>query len=176
MKKFLLWLLAFFITLCAAYYQRKTGPTYPKLVEVIVNNSSYELRLIRSLGLDERPEVRLKIRDTTVKAVLWYKRFRSDEDYVNVLFTYMVYPVKSFVMNRIFKITEEKGLFAMVPQQPAAGKLQYYIEITDSKGTQTLMKNTPVVIRFKGRVPPQVLIPHILIMFLAKQLQDCLHW
>ncbi len=34
-------------------------------------------------------------------------------------------------------------------------------------GTQTLMKESPVVIRFKGAVPGQILGPHILIMFIA---------
>jgi len=167
MKKILLWLFAFIITITAAYYQRMTGPTYPKRVNVTVNDSTYKLKLVRSLGLDERPEVKLRVHDTTVKAVLWYKRFKSDDEYQSAPFVFKVYPVRSFVMNRIFKITEEKGLFAEVPKQPAAGKIQYYFEITDSKGTQTLMKETPVVIRFKGAVPGQVLAPHILIMFLA---------
>lgn len=167
MKKFLLWLLAFIVTIGAAYYQRKTGPTYPKRVDVSINGARHELKLVRSLGLDERPEVKLAINDTSVRALLFYKRFRTEEDYLSVPFSYKVYPVKSFVMNKIFKMTEEKGLFAEVPQQPAAGKIQYYIEITDSNGKQTLMKETPVVIRFKGSVPGYILGPHILIMFIA---------
>lgn len=167
MKKFLLWLLAVIITLSAAYYQRKTGPTYPKRVNAEVNDTLYELKLVRSLGLDERPEVKLKIADTSVKAVIWYKRFNTSDEYRSNPFVYKVYPVDSWTMNTIFGITEEKGLFAEVPQQPPAGKVQYYIEITDSKGTQALMKETPVVIRFKGGVPGYILTPHILIMFLA---------
>ena len=70
-------------------------------------------------------------------------------------------------MNKIFKMTEEKGFFAEVPQQPAAGKVQYYFEITDSKGTNTYFKDAPVVIRFKGGVPGFILVPHILFMFIA---------
>jgi hypothetical protein len=70
-------------------------------------------------------------------------------------------------MNKVFKINEESGFFAEVPQQPPAGKLQYYIELTDSKGTRTILKDTPVVIRFKGAVPSYILAPHILLMFLA---------
>jgi hypothetical protein len=70
-------------------------------------------------------------------------------------------------MNKVFKITKEEGLFAIVPQQPAAGKLQYFVEITDSNGTKTYFKDTPVVIRFKGGVPAFILIPHILCMFIA---------
>jgi uncharacterized membrane protein len=71
------------------------------------------------------------------------------------------------MMNKVFKIYEEKGLFADIPQQPEAGKLEYYIEVTDNKGTKTYFRESPVVIRFKGSVPGFVLIPHVLFMFVA---------
>ena len=167
MKKFTLWFLAIIITLGAAYYQRKTGPTYPKAVNVSVNDSIYEVKLVRSLGLDERPEVKLKITDTSLQAKLYYKRLKTTDKYSVSEFRYKVYPVNSFIMNKVFKITEERGFFAEVPQQPPAGKLQYYIEVTDSKGTSSLMKETPLTIRFKGTVPSYILTPHILFMFLA---------
>jgi hypothetical protein len=167
MKKFALWFLAFIITIGAAYYQRKTGPTYPKRINVTLNDSIHELKLVRSLGLDERPEIKLRISDTTVKAKLFYKRFRTSDEYETKDFVYKVYPVNSFLMNKVFKITKEEGFFAEVPQLPAAGKLQYYIELTDSKGTISLLKENPVVIRFKGSVPGYVLVPHIFLMFLA---------
>ena len=167
MKKTLIWILAFIITIGAAYYQRKTGPTYPKRVNVTLNGKSYQLRLVRSIGLNERPEVKLGINDTSVKAILFYKRFKSGDKYKSAPFTYKIYPLESFIMNRIFKMTEDKGLFADITPEPAAGKIQYYIEITDNSGTQTLMKDTPVVIRFKGEVPGFILGPHILLMFLA---------
>lgn len=167
MKKSILWVLAIVITIGAAYYQRKTGPTYPKTVNVNVNDMPYEIKLVRSLGLDERPEVRLKIKDNTVKAILWYKKFKTNDEYTASEFRYKVYPVNSFVMNKVFKITEESGFFAEIPQQPPAGKLQYYVELTDTKGTTTILKETPVVIRFKGAVPAYILTPHILLMFLA---------
>ncbi len=167
MKKFLLWLLAILITLTAAIYQRRTGPTYPKRINVSINDSSYELNLVRSLDLAERSQVRLRIYDTTVKVNLFYKRYNTSDKYQVSPFSFKIYPVRSFVMNKIFSMNEEKGLYADVPRQPAAGKIQYYIELTDSKGTQTLMKETPVVIRFKGSVPPAILVPHILIMFIA---------
>jgi hypothetical protein len=167
MKKVIIWILAIVITLGAAYYQRKTGPTYPKSVNAVINGTSYELKLIRSLGLDERPEVKLKIADTTLKAKLFYKRFNSSDEYSTSEFIYKVYPVKSLLMNRVFKITEEKGFFAQVPKQQPAGKIQYYIEMYDLKGTTTLLKETPMVIRFKGTVPGFILAPHIILMFLA---------
>jgi hypothetical protein len=167
MKKIILWFLAFIITIGAAYYQRKTGPTYPKMISLNVNDTIYEVKLVRSLGLDERPEVRLKIADTTVRAKLYFRRFKTTDEYNVSEFRYKVYPVNSFVMNRVFKITEEKGFYASVPKQPPAGKLEYYIELTDLNGTRFMLKDNPVVIRFKGTVPSYILTPHILFMFLA---------
>lgn len=167
MKKLILWSLAFIITIVAAIYQRHTGPTYPKELNINLNGRLIELKLIRSLALDTRSEVKLAINDTTVKARIFFKRFKSDDDYQIKDFSYKVYPVDSYLMNKVFKVTEEEGLFAEVSQQPAAGKLQYYIEITDSKGSQTYFKEEPVIIRFKGSVPAYILIPHVLFMFVA---------
>ena len=154
MKKYILWSLAFIITIVAAIYQRHTGPTYPKELDITLNNNKYDLKLSRSLALNERSEVKLDITDPAIKARLFFKRFKSDEEY----------QVADF-KNRME--TKKDGLYAEVPQQPAAGKLQYFIEITDSRGTQTFFKDSPIVIRFKGGVPAFVLIPHILLMFLG---------
>ena len=167
MKKFLYWFLAIVITLGAAYYQRKTGPTYPRMLKAEVNGKECNLKLVRSISLDQRPEVKLAITDTSVRAKLFYRHFRSNEDFQSVDFTFRVYPVNSPFMNKVFKIYEEKGYFADVPKQPAAGKLEYYFEITDSKGTKSFVKESPIVIRFKGSVPGYILGPHILVMFLA---------
>jgi hypothetical protein len=167
MKKFILWFLAFVITISAAIYQRQTGPTYPKRLTVSLNGKPYDLKLIRSIALDEKAEVKLKVSDTTVKAKIYFKRYQSNDEYQAADFTYKTYPVHSFIMNKVFKITEEKGLFAEVQKQPAAGKIQYYFEITDAAGTVTHFKEAPVVIRFKGGVPAFVLAPHILLMFIA---------
>jgi hypothetical protein len=112
------------------------------------------VKLVRSLSLNEKPEVRLNINDTTVRAKLFFKRFKADEEYQVENFSYRA-------------DSKHKDFYAAVPQQPAAGKLQYYIEVTDSKTTQSYLKETPVVIRFKGDVPAFILIPHILLMFIA---------
>jgi hypothetical protein len=167
MKKFILWSLAFLITVAAAIYQRHTGPTYPREQEVTLNGKPYKLKLVRSLALNESPEVELNITDTTVRAKLFFRRLGSTEEFRKADFKYRVVPVHSYIMNKIFKVTEEKGFFAEVPQQPPAGKIEYYFDITDAGGVHTYFKNNPVVIRFKGGVPASVLIPHILFMFLA---------
>jgi len=154
MKKFILWSLAIIITLSAAVYQKYTGPTYPKRLGITVNDKQYKLKLVRSLALNESSEVKLTITDPSIKAKLYFKRFRSNDEYQVAEFIYSSEPKK-------------EGYSAVVPQQPAAGKLQYYFEISDSKDTKTYLKETPVVIRFKGGVPAYILIPHIFCMFFA---------
>ncbi|HEX7493203.1 MAG TPA: hypothetical protein VF346_03210 [Bacteroidales bacterium] len=154
MKKFLLWFLAFLITISAAVYQRMTGPTYPKRINISVNKGVQQLHLVRSLSLNEKPEVKIDLADPNIKAKLFFKRYKTEGDYQVADFSFRADP-------------KHPGFFADVPRQPAAGKIQYYIEITDSDGTQTYLKESPVVIRFKGDVPASVLVPHILLMFLA---------
>jgi len=154
MKKFILWTLAVVITLAAAVYQRKSGPTYPRELKISVNAKECKLKLVRSLSLDEPSEVKLGIADSSVKATLYYKLFNSKDEYQQTTFKFR-------------KDKRQDVLFAEVPQQPAAGKIQYYFDVTDSKGTSTYLKDSPVVIRFKGGVPAFILIPHILFMFIA---------
>jgi len=136
-------------------------------IEFEINDSIYKLRLTRSLGLDERSQVKLAISDTSVKARIYYRRFPTNDSYKSADFSYRVYPIDSYIMNRIFKMYEEKGLFADIPPQPAAGKIQYYVEITDYEGTRTIMKDEPIVVRYKGSVPGYILLPHVLLMFFA---------
>jgi len=167
MKTFIFWLLAFVITISAAIYQRATGPTYPKKMEISVNNVEYKLKLVRSLGLDEDPTVKLNINDATISAKIYYRRYLTNDEFNTVDFKFKSKPIDSFIMNKIFGMTKDEGFFAEVPQQPAAGKIEYYFEISDQLGTKTYLKETPVVIRFKGGVPGFILLPHILFMFIA---------
>ena len=167
MKTFFFWFLAFLITISAAIYQRKTGPTYPKQQTVTANGISYQLKLVRSLGLDEDPAVKLAINDTSIKAKIYYRRYRSKDEFQTADFHFKSKPIHSYLMNKIFKVDKDEGFYAEVPQQPAAGKIEYYFELTDRSGINTYLKETPVVIRFKGGVPLAILLPHILFMFIA---------
>lgn len=167
MKKFIFWVLAFLITISAAIYQRKTGPTYPKQQTVSANGVSYQLKLVRSLGLDEDPAVKLAINDTSVKVRIYYRRYLSKDEFQMTDFQFKSKPIHSYLMNKIFKVDKEEGFYAEVPQQPAAGKIEYYFELTDRSGTTTYLKETPIVIRFKGGVPLAILLPHIIFMFIA---------
>lgn len=167
MKSTLYWILAIVITLSAAYYQRKTGPTYPKQIDIDVNGTEYSLRMLRSIEIGSGEEIKLAVKDTSVSARLYYKRLNTSDNYQALDFVYRSKAIDSWLMNRVFKITEEEGFFAEIPEQPAAGKIQYYFELTDKNGKNTYFENEPIVIRFKGAVPSKYLTPHILLMFIA---------
>jgi diacylglycerol kinase len=167
MKKAFYWLLAIIITFTAVIYQRKTGPTYNQKFEIEVNGQQYQLSLIRSMEIGSGSLIKLGISDTSIKARLHYKKYPTTEPFQVVDFEYSQKPIHSFVMNKVFGVNEETGWFASVPDQAAAGKIEYYFDISDKQGTSTYLKDQPVVVRFKGRVPPSVLVPHIFFMFFA---------
>jgi len=152
-----LWFLAIIITLAAATYQRKTGPTYPKKITTNVKGIEYESKLIRSHGGETDAPVTLSISDENITAKLKYKIFppKKDEEWIDVDFA------------REQNKKGESVLVAKLPYQPPAGKLMYYIEINNENKVEAIFKEEPIVIRFKGDVPAGVLIPHIFFMFFA---------
>jgi hypothetical protein len=156
MKKFLLWTLAVIITLAAVIYQRMTGPTYPKRVKIEINHKEYKLKLLRSHGGTDDAPVELAI-DAEVQAQLFYKFYpvHEGEEWKTVAFD-----------------REGDKLIAKLPNQPAAGKLMYYINIKNGDKDIQIQKENPVVIRFKGEVPKAILFPHVLLMFLAMLLAN----
>ncbi len=172
MKTFLYWFFAIVITFSAAIYQKRTGPTYNKKIDIKINNNDYHLSLKRSMEIGRNEHIKLDIKDTSIKAKLYYKRILLDEPYQSVDFVYRVKPIDSYIMNKVFGRYEEQGWFASVPDQPAAGKIQYYFELTDEQTTKSYFKDEPIVIRFKGAVPGSVLIPHIFFMFFAMLLAN----
>ncbi len=147
MKKTLIWLLAIVMTLGAAYYQRKTGPTHPRQVRLVLGGKAYDLTLVRSHGGDGDMPVEVNIPDTAVKGQVIYKRFPTSD------------PWDTLVMER-----HGDTLTALLPHQPPAGKLAYHIRLVHPSGE---VVTETVVARFKGTVPAAILIPHILFMFAA---------
>ncbi len=155
-KRILLWIIGLLITLFAAVYQKVTGPTYPQKDKITLNGKEYKLKLIRSHGGDDDATVSLNIDDANIKANLFWKPFPPIES--------DVWAKETFKQKK----DDNKIVFtAKLPHQPPAGKLMYYIEITDNSGVKYLNKEKPVVVRFKGGVPLYILIPHIIFIFFA---------
>jgi len=149
-KKIFLWILAIAITLSAAVFQRLTGPTNPKRVAYTINDSTYKIKLPRSGESSSDCEVSLILPDST-SAILNYRKYPSSDGFKQVLF-----------------IKSNDGKYsAFLPKMPAAGKLEYYIEVNANNQSFALFKEDPIIIRYKDAVPNWALIPHIFIMFFA---------
>lgn len=166
MKKTILWILAIILTVSAAIYQRKTGPTYPRSESVTLGDSLYKLELARTSGPRDA-RIILPVKDTAVHARLFYKRLNVAEEWTKVDFAWKEIRYHTFIMKKIFRKKDETAQAAYIPKQPPAGKMQYFLEIEKNGQVVPVGKNDPVVIRFKGDVPAWVLIPHIILMFLA---------
>ena len=149
MKSFI-WIFAFLITALAAIYQRQTGPTYPVKAQVTTGNQKTLVKFPRSFGGKEDCPIVLPLSDITVGGYIEYRKF----------------PTKDSLTKVNFK-REGDQLVAALPNQPPAGKLEYQIHLEKEGKPVLIDKLTPIIIRFKGEVPMAVLIPHILLMFLA---------
>ena len=145
MKKYVYWLLAIVITLVLSIYQRMTGPTHPKRVAVELDGESYKIKLPRS-GVQHDEILTLKDVPSNTNAQLHYRRYPTSDDYTTVNFVW-----------------KDGECQAVLPVQPVAGKLQYYITV-DGKD---YLADEPLVMRFRNDVPAYILVPHILLMFAA---------
>lgn len=150
MKRYVLWFLAVLITLGAAVYQRLTGPTYPFRAKATLDGESVSARLPRSAENVADCEVMLRGMPDGVEGYVEYVRYKTQDAWTRI-------PLER----------SRGGLAASLPKQPAAGKLAYRVVLAKNGRETVLNGENPVVIRFKGAVPPWVLVPHIIIMFLA---------
>ncbi len=150
-KSWLIWTLATVITIFSMIWQRRTGPTYPFRGAVTFDSAEYAYRVPRSFDQPSNCPVRLEISDPQVQGTILMKRYGVDEPW-----------------NRQPMKRDAEGLLAEIPQQPFAGKIMYYIELAKGSQTQSIGSQAdPVIIRFRGAVPMWVVIPHVLLIFLA---------
>jgi hypothetical protein len=150
MRNYIYWILAVIVTLAAIIYQRATGPTYDKDVSVTIEGTVYTFTLPRSHGGKTDCEILLKGTGPDMGASLEYRRYPTRDFWTKV-------PMKR----------EENHLAGTLPHQPPAGKLEYRITLEKKGKVYPLNEGLPVVIRFKGKVPVGILIPHIILMFMA---------
>lgn len=147
-KSILLWVISIIFTLSISVYQRMTGPTHPVRGEVEINDKTYKFKLLRTFDGDKAP-VKIKVEDKTIQGKVFHKIYRSKGDWT-------VSPMKY----------EGEYLTSYLPHMEPAGKIAYKVELNDGN-KQYLLSADPTVIRYKGAVPAGVLIPHIILMFLA---------
>jgi len=150
MKKYGLWFLAVLITLGAAMYQRLTGPTYPYKARAVLDGQPVSGPLPRSAESVADCEVKLRGIPGDVSGYVEYMRYKTQDAWTRI-------PLER----------SQGALLASLPKQPAAGKLAYRVVLVKGDKEAVLNGDKPVVIRFKDVVPNWLLIPHIIIMFLA---------
>lgn len=148
--KITLWVLAFIITVSSAMYQRMTGPTYPVRGKIVINNQKISYKLLRSEVVTQDAAIKLNVPDTTITGYITYRRYRSYDDW-------SIVPLQR----------QAEMLVGFLPKQPAAGKIIYLVYLIHGEKEISLTAEKPVILRYKGAVPAWVLIPHILIIFLA---------
>lgn len=149
-KSILLWVLAFVLTIAAAIYQKKTGPTYPISAETQISNEKVEYTLIRSEEISENQEFTIIkiVSSETISGEYKYRRISSYDDW-----TYQK-------MERV-----KDTLYLKLPQlKELAGKYEYQASLSDGKNSINLTEE-PIRIRYKGAVPNGILLPHIFFMF-----------
>lgn len=146
----LLWALAVLVTLAAAVFQRVTGPTYPIGGEVQIAGASYRYELPRTQDTGNDAPVWMTIPDSQVQGFLRWRRLGTDDAWTDL-------PLSR----------EGNELSALLPAQPPAGKLEYFVLLEKAGEGVMLPEKRAAMIRFKGAVPPWALLPHILFTFIA---------
>ncbi len=149
-KKILFWAIAFIITIATAVYQRTTGPTYPKTISFTAGGREYKYNLPRSQNGYQDAVIELEDAGNDISGKLLYRRYKVNEAFDTVEFT-----------------KRNSSLVAGLPKQPAAGKLEYKLQLYSHGQAITIDPQEPIIIRFKDEVPAWVLIPHILFIFTA---------
>lgn len=148
-KNALRWIIALLITLGAAYYQRVTGPTQPLTGTKEIGAEKLKYKLIRTYGGPDDAEIAINDENMLFEGSLRFKRYKSFDEWTSM------------------SLKHQGGkLVGYLPHQPPAGKIEYYVIIYQGN-KQISLTDEPVIIRFKGDVPAGVLIPHIILMFLA---------
>ncbi len=148
MRRTVLWILAILVTLAAAVYQERTGPTYPVRSKVTLGGQAFPVKLLRSWSDGDQP-IELAVADASVSGRVRWRRFPTSD-------AWQVQPLQR----------TSDVLRASLPHQPPAGKLEYQVEL--ARGAErVIVPDRPAVTRFKGNVAASILVPHILAMFLG---------
>lgn len=148
-RSIILWILSFVLMGGAGVYQRLTGPTHPVRGKVEMAGETIKYKLIRTWEGTTDAEVAVEVEDRTISGTYKFRRFKSFDDWSE-------------------KPLERQGneLIARLPNQPPAGKVEYQILLGENGNFQSL-EEKPLILRYKGVVPAFVIIPHIIIIFLA---------
>jgi hypothetical protein len=145
-----LWILAFLLMIGAGVYQRLTGPTHPMRVSVQVGAESNTIRLVRAAWTDEMARIAIPALAGVDGGVVNWRRYPTDD----------AWSAEDLVV-------DGDEWVARLPTQPAAGKLEYWVDLS-VEGREVRLPEAErgqAVLRYRDPVPLGVLIPHIAFMF-----------
>jgi hypothetical protein len=145
-----LWILAVVLMLSAAVYQRRTGPSYPLRGEFQVAGETYAHRLVRTHETTGAAVVTVPQPQGVDEGRLYVKRYPTDDPFAPT-------PL----------VAEEGELLGVLPLEPAAGKLEYFVVLEAPEGRVRVPAEGTAILRYKDPVPGFILVPHILLMFFA---------
>lgn len=148
-KSYFWYVVAIIFTFLFAYYQRVTGPTYPKTGNIRISDKTLSYKLLRSNDSHIPAEITIRGDVEGVTGYMEYRRYKTDEPWIRTSMT-----------------PKDGKLAGYLPPQPPAGKLEYRV-VAGYEGKKLSLLPAPVVIRFKGAVPMYILIPHVIFMFSA---------
>lgn len=172
-----IWALSILITLAAVTYQRLVGPTRPVRGTVPLRAETVRFRLARSHGGPGDLNLRIRVSDVVLGGTMVFRRYRSGD-------AWSWQPLRR----------EGDMLVGALPHQPPAGKIIYRIYLHPADiaspppgelapgpggtlppappGWTPVPASGPVVVRFRGAVPPVVLVPHVFLMFFGMLLSN----
>ena len=158
----ILWTLAVILMLAAAVYQRLTGPTNPLRGKMPVAGEMVRYRLPRSGESTRDLRVAIPSPGSDAAGRIVWRRYPTADGFANL---------------DMAAETDAEGrslLVAYLPAQPAAGKVEYRVEVATGgtplhlpEATAEAGSEDTVVMRFKDPVPLPLLLAHIGFMFFA---------
>jgi hypothetical protein len=144
-----LWIIAILLTVVSARWQRLTGPTHELPGDVSIGGAHVRYVLQRTHKGPGGQLVELTAVPGGIAGALEWKR-RGSQD-----------PWSAAAMTR------DGALRAELPHVGPGEKLWYRVRLTRGGESALIPPQRPAAIRYTGAVPPIVLFPHILFMFLG---------
>lgn len=151
MRTWLLWTAAVLLMMGTIVFQRRTGPTHPLRGTFALAGQAYAYRLLRSATTPEPAKVTLPDLGGTPARLQW-RRYPTQDPWTSVPFA---------------PEAGEGGwpLAAHLPAQPAAGKVEYVVEVLRPEGALRIPASGTIILRYKNPVPAVLLVAHVAFMF-----------
>ncbi|MBI4657180.1 MAG: hypothetical protein HY746_10630 [Elusimicrobia bacterium] len=149
-KKILFWVLSVILAVFFAVFQRFTGPSYQVSGKIKINSEEIKYKLPRTCTTG-KSDCFIKIQaGNGIPAVMFFKKH---------------VPYEPYDFDFVEMERQDRFLISIIPDQPPAGKIEYYLEFYDKDRNSRRLPSKNIILRFKGHVSPFILIPHIFLMF-----------